>query len=103
MDSGLDQAKAASSPTSGAGELAGKPVWREQGTFEESERARRSAHGHTPKEKAFFSHCWRDPETQVKKRRIIDHFSAPKEVSCCRRSNSTLRDGRASSEMLRFH
>eukprot|EP00873_Tetraselmis_striata_P017125 jgi/Tetstr1/437389/TSEL_026073.t1 len=78
--SSTPQAKAASSPTSGAGEVAGKPVWREQGTFEESERARRSAHGHTPKEKAFFSHCWRDPETQVKKRRIIDHFSAPKEV-----------------------
>lgn len=59
---------------------AAPPVWFEKGTFVESEHSRRQAHNHISKEKAFYSHCWRDADTQPKKRRIIDCLSGPKEV-----------------------
>lgn len=49
----------------------------------ESNRALRLAHSHVNKDKAFYSHCWRDAKTQVKKSRIVDLLSAPKEAGYC--------------------
>lgn len=50
----------------------------DEGEFREEERRRREANdgGAT----MFFSHCWRDPETQARKRQIIGKLSGPAEV-----------------------
>eukprot|EP00873_Tetraselmis_striata_P019967 jgi/Tetstr1/440231/TSEL_028582.t1 len=53
----------------------------DEGEFREEERRRREANdgGAT----MFFSHCWRDPETQARKRQIIGKLSGPAEEGGC--------------------